>query len=199
MDLWIGLPPDRQDAVGRIAAVEPPASGGSALRVRPRREVAAAYADPDSLTRRAFGTVSPSPDENSPSWRAAELPASNGIATARGLAGFYAALAKGRILSRRMLAQARTEHSAGLDRVLLAKTRFGLGFMLHSPASPMSSPAAFGHPGRGGSLAFADPDLGLSFAYVTNGMQPGVTSDPRAQSLVHAVRKALTDRLLAAA
>ncbi|MDI3406420.1 serine hydrolase domain-containing protein [Streptomyces cavernicola] len=198
-DLWIGVPPDRQDRVGRIAPVEPPPPRGGAPRVRPRREVAEAYADPASLTRRAFGTVSPAPDENASAWRAAELPASSGIATARGLADFYAALGAGRILGRRMLAQARTEHSSGPDRVLLAKTRFGLGFMLHSPAAPMSSPAAFGHPGRGGSLAFADPELGLAFAYVTNGMRPGVTSDPRAQSLVRAVRQCLEAKAAVAA
>ncbi|MGW0712395.1 serine hydrolase domain-containing protein [Streptomyces sp. NPDC002643] len=190
LDLWIGLPADRQHRVGRIAAAQPPQAETGSPRTRPRASIAAAYADPASLTRRAFGTVSPSPDENEPTWRAAELPASNGVATARGLAGFYAALSEGRILTRHMLAEARTEQTAGPDRVLLARTRFGLGYMLHGPASPMTSPAAFGHPGRGGSLAFADPDLGLAFAYVTNGMQPTVTSDPRAQALVHAVREA---------
>ncbi|MGW1026708.1 serine hydrolase domain-containing protein [Streptomyces sp. NPDC002577] len=199
LDLWLGLPDDQQERVGRIAAVEPPAPKDGTLRMRPRREVAEAYADPASLTRRAFGTVSPSPDENDPAWRAAELPASNGIATARGLAGLYAALGEGRILTRRMLAEARTEQAAGRDRVLLARTRFGMGYMLHSPASPMSSPTAFGHPGRGGSLAFADPELGIAFAYVTNGMQPTVTSDPRAQALVRAVRESLAQRVPAAA
>ncbi|MGW5661088.1 serine hydrolase domain-containing protein [Streptomyces sp. NPDC003758] len=199
LDLWIGLPADRQNRVGRIAAVEPPQRPANALRTRPRAGIAAAYADPTSLTRRAFGTVSPSPDENAPAWRAAELPASNGIATARGLAGFYAALSAKRILTQNTLAEARIQQTTGTDRVLLAKTRFGLGFMLHCPAAPMSSPAAFGHPGRGGSLAFADPDLGIAFAYITNGMQPTVTSDPRAQTLVHAVRQAVTQRLPAAA
>ncbi len=199
LDLWIGLPDDRQAQVGRIAALEPPKTPAGALRARPRADIAAVYADPASLTSRAFATVSPSPDENAPAWRAAELPASNGIATARALAGFYDALASGRILSSRMLAEARSEHSSGPDRVLLARTRFGLGFMLHGPASPMSSPAAFGHPGRGGTLAFADPDLDLAFAYVTNGMHPTVTSDPRAQALVHATRQALSNRPQAAA
>lgn len=127
------------------------------------------------------------------------MPASNGIATARWDAGFYAAPIGARILSRRMLAEARTEQAAGIDQVLLARTRFWLGFMLHGPASPMSSPAAFGHPGRGGSLAFADPELDVTFAYVTNGMQPTVTSDPRPQALVRAVRESVLRRRQAAA
>ena len=65
-----------------------PRRGG--LRIRPKRSVADAYTDPDSLTRRAFGAIHPAPDENDPAYRAAELPASNGIATAQGLARFYA-------------------------------------------------------------------------------------------------------------
>ncbi len=51
-------------------------------------------------------------------------------------------------------------------------------------------PSSFGHPGRGGSLGFADPDSGIAFGYVTNGMRKGVTADPRAQALVRAVRSA---------
>ncbi|MEV4335364.1 serine hydrolase domain-containing protein [Streptomyces sp. NPDC049597] len=194
LDLWIGLPEDRHDRVGRTAAVEQPQSVGDGLRTRPRRSIAAAYADPRSLTRRAFSTVSPAPDENCPAWWSAELPASNGIATARGLAGFYAALAGGRIVTRSTLLRACTPHTAGTDRVLLSRTGFGLGFMLHGPACPMTSPAAFGHPGRGGTLAFADPALGLAFAYITNSMQPTITSDPRAWALVRSVQQALTLR-----
>ena len=204
LDLWIGMPEELHGRAARIAAVEAPgtsaggvggAGGGSAggPRFRPRRDIAAAYADPGSLTRRAFGTVFPAPDENAPLWRAAELPASNGIATARGLAGFYAAVGGGHVLSRRMLDQARAEHAHGADRVLLTRTRFGLGFMLHGSACAMTGEGAFGHPGRGGSLAFADPERGLAFAYVTNGMQPSVTSDPRAQALLRALRAAVAD------
>ncbi|WP_037576061.1 serine hydrolase domain-containing protein [Phaeacidiphilus oryzae] len=191
LDLWIGLPEEAQPRAARIAEVAAPEPGPGALRMRPRREVAAAYADPGSLTRRAFGTVAPQPDENDPAWRAAELPGSNGLATARGLGGFYAALGAGHILERPMLRRAAAVHAEGTDRVLLTRTRFGLGFMLHGSACPMTSPGAFGHPGRGGSLAFADPETGLAFAYVTNGMQPSVTSDPRAQALVRAVRSAI--------
>ena len=199
LDLWIGLPEEHHDRVGRVAAAGSPQVARGALRTRPRASIAAAYADPGSLTRRAFATVTPSPDENDPAWWSAELPASNGIATARGLAGFYAALGAGRILTRRMLAQARTEHTAGTDQVLLSRTRFGLGFMLHGPASPMTSPTAFGHPGRGGTLAFTDPELGVSFAYVTNTLQPNVTSDPRAQALLQALRRALAQQCRSAA
>jgi CubicO group peptidase (beta-lactamase class C family) len=194
LELWLGLPAAERQRVGRLGPVEPPApADGAGLRFRPRQDVADAWADPGSLTRRAFGTVFPAPDENDPLWRAAELPGANGVGTARALARGYAALIGDvdggrRLLRPETLAAATAEQASGPDRVLIARTRFGIGFMLHGPAAPMTSPAAFGHPGRGGSLGFADPDLGIGFGYVTNGMQPTVTSDPRAQALVRAVR-----------
>ncbi|GAA2496318.1 serine hydrolase domain-containing protein [Streptomyces gobitricini] len=194
LDLWIGLPADEAHRAGRVGPVEEPADGG-ALRLRPKRSVADAYADPSSLTRRAFSVITPSPDENDPAYRAAELPASAGISTARALARFYAAtlgpVDGHRLFAPATLAMARTEESAGPDRVLVVSTRFGLGHMLHGPASPLLSPGSFGHPGRGGSLGFADPASGVALGYVTNGMRKGVTADPRAQALVRAVRTAI--------
>ncbi|MER6351332.1 serine hydrolase domain-containing protein [Streptomyces sp. NPDC001634] len=194
LDLWLGLPEAQAHRVGRVGPVEAPAQEG-ALRTRPKRAVAEAYADPDSLTTRAFAAITPLPDENDPSYRAAVLPASNGIATADGLARFYAALT-GEVDSVRLFApgtleRARTEVSAGPDRVLVIPTRFGLGYMLHGSASPLLGPGSFGHPGRGGALGFADPDSGIAFGYVTNGFRKSVTADPRAQALVRAVRTAL--------
>ncbi|MEU9058502.1 serine hydrolase domain-containing protein [Streptomyces sp. NPDC048430] len=196
LDFWFGLPADEAHRIGRIGPVEPPpAEGSGALRMRPKRSVVDAYADPASLTRRAFGAIDPFPDENAPDYRAAELPASNGVATARGLARCYAAMI-GQVDGERLFAPAtltlaRTEESTGPDRVLVVSTRFGLGYMLHGPAAPLLGPGSFGHPGRGGSLGFADPETGIALGYVTNGLQKGVTADPRAQALVRAVRSAL--------
>ena len=196
-DLWLGLP-DAVAATGRVgragrleAAPEP--SGG--LRVRAKRSVTEAYDDPGSLTRRAFAAITPFPDQNDPAYRASALPATNGIATADGLARFYAALAGEvddvRLFAPATLAAARAEESAGPDRVLVVDTRFGLGYMLHGTASPLLAPTSFGHPGRGGPLGFADPESGIAFGYVTNGYRKTVTADPRAQALVAAVRAAL--------
>ncbi|MFE7187171.1 serine hydrolase domain-containing protein [Streptomyces erythrochromogenes] len=197
LDFWIGLPDAEADVgrVGRVAPVEPPESAGM-LRTRPRRNVSEAYADPASLTRRAFAAIDPLPDENAPAYRAAELPASNGIGTARALARFYGATIGvvedgARIFTPATTAIAAREHSAGPDRVLVVNTRFGAGYMLHGPASPLLSPASFGHPGRGGSLGFADPDAGIGFGYVTNALAKSVTADPRAQALVRALKSAL--------
>ncbi|MGK5627134.1 serine hydrolase domain-containing protein [Streptomyces sp. URMC 123] len=197
--LWIGLPEDvaARGRVGRIADVTAPeAPAGPGLKLRPKRSVTDAWSDPGSLTRRAFAAIDPLPDENDPGYRAAELPASNGIATARALSRCYASLIGEvedgvRLFAPATLTLARTEESAGPDRVLVVGTRFGLGYMLHGPACPLLSPGSFGHPGRGGSLAFADPESGIAFGYVTNGMQRNVTADPRAQGLIRALRTAL--------
>ncbi|MFI0812816.1 serine hydrolase domain-containing protein [Streptomyces echinatus] len=194
-DLWLGLPESEQARVGRVGPVHAPETAGG-LKTRPKRAVAEAYADPDSLTRRAFAAITPLPDENAAAYRAAALPASNGIATADGLARFYASLigevdGGTRLFSPGTTALARAEQSAGPDRVLVVNTRFGLGHMLHGAASPLLSPGSFGHPGRGGALAFADPETGVAFGYVTNGFRQSVTADPRAQALVRAVRTAL--------
>ncbi|WGD42446.1 serine hydrolase domain-containing protein [Streptomyces cathayae] len=194
LDLWLGLPDAEAHRVGRVGPVEGPEPSG-ALRARPKHSVTAAYDDPASVTRRAFAAISPSPDPNDPAFRALSQPAANGIATADGLARFYAALI-GRVDGVRLfeaatVARARAEESAGPDRVLIVGTRFGLGYMLHGSASPFLAPGSFGHPGRGGSLGFADPESGIAFGYVTNGFRTTVTSDPRAQALVRAVRSAL--------
>ncbi|MFE9774918.1 serine hydrolase domain-containing protein [Streptomyces sp. NPDC005931] len=194
LDFWLGLPEDLAHRVGTVGPVEGPEPSG-VLRARPKRSVTDAWTDPSSLTRRAFAAITPFPDQNDPAFRAAALPAANGIATADGLARFYAALIAEidgvRLFDPATVALARAEESAGPDRVLVVGTRFGLGYMLHGSASPLLSPGSFGHPGRGGTLGFADPGTGIAFAYVTNGFRRTVTADPRAQALVRAVRQSL--------
>ncbi|MGC9539171.1 serine hydrolase domain-containing protein [Streptomyces sp. UG1] len=193
-DLWLGLPESEAGRVGRVGRVEGPEPAGG-LRSRPKRSVTAAYEDPDSLTRRAFAAITPFPDQNDPAYRAAALPATNGIATADGLARVYAALIGEvdgvRLFDPAAVELARAEESSGPDRVLVVGTRFGLGYMLHGTASPLLGPGSFGHPGRGGALGFADPETGIAFGYVTNGFRKTVTADPRAQGLIRAVRASL--------
>ncbi|MZF90735.1 serine hydrolase domain-containing protein [Streptomyces sp. SID5643] len=195
LDLWLGLPESEAGRAGRVGRVEGAEPTGG-LRARPKRSVTEAYEDPASLTRRAFAAISPFPDQNDPAYRAAALPATNAVATADGLARFYATLigdtaGAARLFTPETVDLARAEESAGPDRVLVVGTRFGLGYMLHGSASPLLTPASFGHPGRGGALGFADPETGIAFGYVTNGFRKTVTADPRAQGLVRAVRGVL--------
>ncbi|QNP72175.1 beta-lactamase family protein [Streptomyces roseirectus] len=193
-DFWLGLPPGEAWRVGRTAMVETATEAG-ALRSRPKPAIAEAYADPGSLTRRAFGAIVDA-DENDPVYRAAALPGSTGVATSDGLARIYASLigeldGKQALFTPATVELARGEQSSGRDRVLVVNSRFGLGYMLHGPASPFLAPTSFGHPGRGGPLAFADPETGIAFGYVTNGFRRTVTADPRPQALVRAVRESL--------
>jgi CubicO group peptidase (beta-lactamase class C family) len=132
---------------------------------------------------------------NRAAWRHAELPASNGHASARGLAGLYAGLIGGgdRLLSPSTVARATAACSEGPDQVLVHPSRFGLGFMLPSLLRPFSpQPRAFGHSGAGGSLGFADADAGIALGYVVN--QPIATSiggDPRWRPIVTALYESL--------
>lgn len=57
--------------------------------------------------------------------------------------------------------------------------QFSLGFFKPAAQQPFGRPGAFGSPGSGGSLVFADPELGLSYAYVTNRMGGNVVTDER--------------------
>jgi len=90
-----------------------------------------------------------------------------------------------------VLREASSEHSGGEDLVLGRPSRFGLGFQLSQPERPLGPNAgSFGHFGAGGSLAFADPQARVAFAYVMNRGGPQ-WRDPRNRALVDAVYLAL--------
>jgi CubicO group peptidase (beta-lactamase class C family) len=50
---------------------------------------------------------------------------------------------------------------------------------------------AFGHPGAGGSVGFADPEREVAFGFVTNSLGPYVLMDPRAQKLARVLGQCL--------
>jgi CubicO group peptidase (beta-lactamase class C family) len=54
-----------------------------------------------------------------------------------------------------------------------------------------STAAAFASPGAGGTFAFAEPSLGLGYAYTTNRMGYYLFNDPRERSLRDAVMRCL--------
>ena len=91
------------------------------------------------------------------------------------------------------LERATTEQCFGPDAVLLGlPMRYGLGFLLGQRAIPFGpSPRAFGHPGMGGSIAFADPDARIGFGYVVNQVQSGMAGDARGFPLIRALYDSL--------
>ncbi len=156
----------------------------------------ALMSEPESISVRAFNNPpSIMSSGNKPEWRRMAQPAANGHGNARSLAGFYAGLLQGKLLGESLLREMTSEHSAGEDRTLLAATRFGLGCWLDQPnvanATFGMGPRAFGHPGAGGSVGFADPERELAFGFVTNTLGPYVLMDPRAQSLARSVATCL--------
>ncbi|MEV0742452.1 serine hydrolase domain-containing protein [Streptomyces sp. NPDC050549] len=198
LDFFIGLPADERDRVSRMVYQRPDVD----LTTVPAesvpeelRELVAAWRDPTSFSNRAYAVTDPNEiDFDSPEVQAAELPASNGIGTARGLARMYAALIGAvdgvRLLTPETLAAATKEQAGGKDQVMLIPSRFSSGYMLPTEANPMTSASAFGHTGRGGSLGFADVEHGIAFGYVMNSIIGGA-ADVRAASLVDAVRRSL--------
>jgi CubicO group peptidase (beta-lactamase class C family) len=183
LDLWFGMPAERIDTAATVIAPKTPPAPGPFTR---------AFVDRSSLTRRALsepgGLLSPAA-MNSPAMRAASLPSLGAIATADALAHFYSLLGgSGSPFFRdESLAAMRTTLSSGPDRVLIDQTSFSAGFMTNASGIFGPCPDAFGHPGAGGSLAFADPCLGLGFAFIPSAMHPGALPGPRTRSLVAAL------------
>lgn len=102
-----------------------------------------------------------------------EIPAVNGVFTARDLATMYSALANGGSVDSVELLSRRTAHDIGRvqtrtrDYVLGFNMRWRLGY--HQAFTTGRMPRrGFGHFGFGGSGAWADPSTGLSLGFVTN-------------------------------
>ncbi len=134
----------------------------------------------------------PTGSVNTPRWRAAEIPSSNGHASARGLARLYTPLALGgswqgvSLLSAAGVERAGREQVHAKDVIVGTSVRRTLGFMLPQPELGDPRPlTAFGHPGMGGSIGFADPQQRLAMGYVMNKMIIG--PDTRYAGLCRAV------------
>ncbi len=131
---------------------------------------------------------------NTEAWRRAQVPSTNGHATASALAGFYAATLPGSsqpILPESLMSEAITAQADGDDIVLERPMRYGFGFNLASPDRPLGlSPSSYGHYGYGGSLGFADRNADVAFGYLIN--RPGDRwRNPRTLRLVDALAECL--------
>lgn len=183
LDLWFGMPPDQVDKAAMVIAPKVPPAPGPFSK---------AFGDPSSLTRRALsepgGALTPSV-MNTPSMRSASLPSLGAIATAESLARFYDLLAGegGGFFQSETLAAMRTTLTRGPDRVLMEETSFSAGFMTNDFSLYGPSSSAFGHPGAGGSIAFADPEHGFGFAFIPSDMHPGALPGPRTRKLLAAL------------
>ena len=131
-----------------------------------------------------------------------EVPSGGGVGTARAIARAYGAFATGgaelglRAETLRALAAPAIAPALGFhDECVKGAVQFSLGFMKPSEALPFGrSAAAFGSPGAGGSMGFADPELGLGYGYVTSQSGTKLDGDPRDVALRDAIDAALLRR-----
>jgi CubicO group peptidase (beta-lactamase class C family) len=190
LDIWIGLP----EAIESRAATIYAAKAG---RVPTPEQFYRDLATPDTLVRKTF--TSPAglhavSGMNAPAVRSLPIVSFGGIGSASSLAKFYAMLAAGgeldgiRYFHQEAIGQMTTTLTSGIDRVFQIPTAFSAGFMKDPPGTQRrifgSSASAFGHPGAGGSHAFADPENGIAFAYVMNQMEQSLLPNEKSLRLV---------------
>ncbi|RYZ95911.1 MAG: class A beta-lactamase-related serine hydrolase, partial [Moraxellaceae bacterium] len=154
-------------------------------------------ADPRGVTNRAFSNpISLMTATNTNAWRHAQIPAANAHANAAALATVYGDLANEEtLLTPDVLPLCSQQQSFEQDRVLGLPLRFSNGFMLsqeeRSDCCYGRGANAFGHPGAGGCVGFADPDFKIGFGYVTQRMGQSLLIDERAVRLINATYRAL--------
>ena len=194
LEFYIGLP--RTIPAERVATMKLLSMwrGLLALRYTPPA-LTLKMITPGSLLRRTF--LGANPDWHDRRWLELEMPAGNGVGTARAIARAYSALAEGgaevgitpdtfaRLTAPPVVARPR-------DEVMGVPSYFSLGFMRPGPDIWFgSTERALGAPGAGGSFAFADPDARVGYAYVMNKMDFYLVDDPREKPLRGAVYRAI--------
>lgn len=198
-DAWMGLPEAEH---GRVSALELADADPASAFFQKIAAEPGWYGG--KMMTNSGGDIGPD-TVNSARRRSMEHPSAGGIANARALARIYAPLsldgsADGvRLVSERMLAGMRTVRSASdCDMLLRLPTTFTLGFSktwgrrsLGPGNHVILGEQAFGTPGMGGSLGFADGEAGLAFGYVMNRLGGGVGLNDRGQSLVDAAYRAV--------
>ncbi|WCT74518.1 serine hydrolase [Sphingomonas naphthae] len=171
LDIFMGLPVAE---ASRLTETIPPSGDRQySLQVVPNQEAFdAAVLNPPLAAAWA----------NQRDWQEGGLPAGGIMANARGLARLYALLANGgqlgnvRLLSPDTIAAASLERIDGIDEATGNYRRLSAGYQLATGGRMGPNRSTFGHSGWGGAIAFADPELRLSFAYTPNRM---VVDDPR--------------------
>jgi CubicO group peptidase (beta-lactamase class C family) len=192
LEFYIGLP--GSVSVSRVAAIESFKAHEMLLHLGqlPSRMVLA-YMWPRSITARSLrNPPAKSPgDFNRADYRSVEFPAGGGIGRVADIARLYGGLACGggdigisQPVFDAIAAPPARPTQGDRDLVLKVRTAYSHGFMRPSRDYKFSpSPRAFGAPGAGGAVGFADPDAELGFAYAPNMMGVVAYDDPRERAL----------------
>jgi len=194
-DFRIGLSPADNHRVATL--VQPPPADPAAFQ--------AMFAQLNPVALAVLTNPVVGPDQgNAAFWRAAQIPAANGHATARAVATLYGAFAFGgvtggqRLLGAAQAERARDGQGPGVDLVVGEaglggrESELGLGLWLSGADGHYGpNPRAVGHDGFGGSFGLADPEAGLSIGHVMNLMGNVIADDPRKMELIEAVYSCL--------
>lgn len=197
LDFQIGLPEADEARVARVIPQVPDPQNLSPMEQ-------AAFTDPASIPflmlANSGGYMMTPGEADSRAAHAAELPSTGGVTNARGLAAMYRPLAEGGapLVSEGTVRRMAATESAGVDATILLPTRWTTGFVkavdnrrFGPNQSVIYAEEAFGHPGIGGSVGFADPKARMSFGYTMNRHGGGAGLNERGQSLVDAAYRSL--------
>src|SRR5436305_8776993 len=193
LDFWIGLPENENSRMATMYAAK------SGKPPEPKQF----YDDlvtPGTLARKTFTSpygLHVISKMNDPAIRAHPIVSFGGIGSASALAKFYSMLANGgkfdgqTFFSENAIAWMTTTVTDGVDRVFQIPTAFSAGFMKDSRNATRRifgpSAISFGHPGAGGSHAFADPENKIAFAYVMNQMEQSLLPTEKSLRLIKAI------------
>ena len=194
IDFYIGLPPEiPEERLAQLRTFTPMRGIRALFSTPPRYVVRVVW--PWSLLRKSMLFAGAAPNDRR--WLEVEVPAGNGVGTARAIARAYSAFVEGDPdlgLAPETLEALAAPHDfePAKDAVMGEPDSISLGFLRPGPARLFgSSERAFGTPGAGGSFGFADPDARLGFAYVMNKMDYYMFDDPREKALRDAVHRAI--------
>jgi len=182
-DFFIGLPPSEDS---RVSDIVPP----------PPLPIDIESLDPDSPTFKTFtGPPVDANHANTEAWRRAEIGAANGQGNARSVCRIQSVVPNGgtfdgvTLLSPPTIERIFEEQADGIDLVLGAHLRFGIGYGLPVldtiPYLPDRKICFWG--GWGGSMVINDVDRHICFTYMMNQMAPGIIGGPTAEALITAL------------
>ncbi|MEV8591626.1 serine hydrolase domain-containing protein [Streptomyces sp. NPDC052012] len=158
---------------------------------------------PGALHAIAYNRNAPAPTDlatlpNDPLIRARGPASVGGVASARGLAGMYAAAIsetgeREALLKPDTIAELGQLHATGHDLVTRTHRAYALGFQATAETwHPFLGAGTFGHSGTAGSQAFADPRSGLAYGYTRRRCPHPPGAAPENDRLVRAVHRAAT-------
>ncbi|HEY8172892.1 MAG TPA: serine hydrolase domain-containing protein [Dehalococcoidia bacterium] len=205
-DMFIGAP---ESAEPRIAKLKNRMVIAPEMLAQLTQRLASGQPAVDPLMERAMGARPGSwaagasgggqqPDSlfDSPAAHRAEIPAANGIMTARDLARMYACLGNyGELDGARLMSEERVrimskQQTCRPDKVIVVEVGWALGYMTGGiegwPQGPRVT--AFGHAGLGGSIGFCDPEIQMSFGFTTNALAMDLIGYGRTAKLAESAR-----------